>query len=122
VESMVKIHSFYVSNIKNELVYVNQQYAEDEVCKMINDSIFLQFEEKDDEVDKSPVLDIPNHEVRVLIIERFFDLKDVVKGIDNENSDNSDDNSSNSENSDVDSDVNSGDSEVESNYNIEELI
>jgi hypothetical protein len=92
------------------------------VCKMINDSIFLQFEEKDDEVDKSPVLDIPNHEVRVLIIERFFDLKDVVKGIDNENSNNSDDNSSNSENSDVDSDVNSGDSEVESNYNIEKLI
>jgi hypothetical protein len=24
VESMAKIHSFYVSNIKNELVYVNQ--------------------------------------------------------------------------------------------------
>ncbi|CAB4373971.1 unnamed protein product [Rhizophagus irregularis] len=48
VEAMAKIRSFYVSNIKNELAYVGQQYTEDEVHEMINDSTFLQFEEEED--------------------------------------------------------------------------
>ncbi|CAB4442699.1 unnamed protein product [Rhizophagus irregularis] len=77
---------------------------------MIDNSTFLQFEE-------------------VLIIESFFDLKDTVKGLDNddENSDESDIDSDN--NSDVDSNNNSDvDSEDlndsandESDYDVEEL-
>ena len=49
---MAKICSFYVSNIKNGLAYINQKYTDEEVYKTIYESIFLQFEEEnqDDEV------------------------------------------------------------------------
>jgi hypothetical protein len=124
VKVIVKIYSFYISNIKNKLAYfTSQQYTEDEIHKMINESTFLQFEKKN-EIDNrrnTPILNIPNHEVRVLIIKEMFNLKDAAKCLynDDENSDDSDinenisDNESNGENEDV---------EMESNYDVEELI
>ncbi|GBC05344.1 hypothetical protein RclHR1_06190003 [Rhizophagus clarus] len=104
---MAKIRLFYVSNIKNELAYVNhQQYIEDK-----KKYSYFRYS------------DIPNYEIRVLIIEEMFNLKDAAKYSynDNENSDDSDnisDNESDSENK-LD---NSENIEIESNYNIEELI
>ncbi|GET67050.1 ribonuclease H-like domain-containing protein [Rhizophagus irregularis DAOM 181602=DAOM 197198] len=128
VEAMAKIRSFYVSNIKNELAYVSQQYTEDEVHEMINDSTFLQFEEEEDEIDNRrniPISEIPNHEVRVLIIEEMFNLKNAVKCLNNDGE--------NSDDSDINDDVNETDGkdelddsdenvEMESNYDVEELI
>ncbi|PKY62035.1 hypothetical protein RhiirA4_487823 [Rhizophagus irregularis] len=66
VEVMAKIQSFFVSNIKNEFAYVNQQYIEDEVHEMINEFTFLQFEEEKDEIDNRrniPISEILNHEI-----------------------------------------------------------
>ncbi|CAB4391498.1 unnamed protein product [Rhizophagus irregularis] len=100
VEAMAKIRSFYVSNIKNELAYVGQQYTEDEVHEIINDSTFLQFEEKEVEIDNRrniPISEIPNHETS--------NLNDDVNETDGE------DELDDSENV-----------EMESNYDVEELI
>ncbi|GBC46481.2 ribonuclease H-like domain-containing protein [Rhizophagus irregularis DAOM 181602=DAOM 197198] len=108
VEAMAKIWSFYVSNIKNELAYVSQQYTENEVHEMINDSTFLQFEEEEDEIDNRrniPISEIPNHEVRVLIIEEMFNLKNAVKCLNNDGE--------NSDDSDINDDVNETDGEDE---------
>ncbi|GET52895.1 hypothetical protein GLOIN_2v1778495 [Rhizophagus irregularis DAOM 181602=DAOM 197198] len=47
---------------------------------MINNSIFLQFEEKDDKIDNKTnplTLKISNHKIQVLIIKSFFDLKNI---------------------------------------------
>jgi hypothetical protein len=126
---MAKIWSFYVSNIKNELAYVSQQYTEDELHEMINESIFLQFDEEEDEIDNRkniPISEIPNHEVRVLIIEEMFNLKNAVKCLNNddENSDDSDNDEDiniNESNSEDELDDNE-DVEMESNYDVEELI
>ena len=101
--------------------------------KSYNNSTFLQFEKEDDEVDngtKSLTLEIPNHEVQVLIIEEFFDLKDMAKGLDDDdkNSDDSDidrDNNSNVDSENLNDDSASDDSENEMNSdynNVEELI
>ncbi|CAB5373967.1 unnamed protein product [Rhizophagus irregularis] len=112
-----------------------QQYTNEELYEMINNSTFLQFEEEDDEVDnriRSITLEIPNHEVRVLIIENYFDLKDTVKGLNN-NDKNSDDSDVESDSdSDVGSDVdsenlndsanNNSENETESDYDVEELV
>ncbi|CAB4475493.1 unnamed protein product [Rhizophagus irregularis] len=90
---------------------------------------------EDDEVDnriRSITLEIPNHEVRVLIIENYFDLKDTVKGLNN-NDKNSDDSDVESDSdSDVGSDVdsenlndsanNNSENETESDYDVEELV
>ncbi|CAG8711386.1 ribonuclease H-like domain-containing protein [Rhizophagus irregularis DAOM 181602=DAOM 197198] len=146
IESMAKIRSYYLSNMKNELSYISQQCTNEELYEMINNSTFLQFEEEDDEVDNvtnPSALEIPNHEVQVLIIESFFNLKDTVKCLDNddENSDESDiDSDNNSDvgsdnNSDIGSDNNSdvdsedlndsandnNENEMESDYDVEEL-
>ncbi|GET01718.1 hypothetical protein GLOIN_2v1778495 [Rhizophagus clarus] len=83
------------------LAYVSQQYTENEVHEIINESTFLQFEKEENEFDNKRntfILDIPNHEV------------DINEDISN--------NEGNSEN-ELD---NSEDVEMESNYNIEELI
>ncbi|CAB5368635.1 unnamed protein product [Rhizophagus irregularis] len=124
---MAKIWLFYVSNIKNELTYVGQQYTVDKVHEMINDSTFLQFKEEEDEIDNRrniPISEIPNHEVWVLIIEEMFNLKNAVKCLNN--------NGENSDNSDINDDVNKTDGEnelddsknveMESNYDVKELI
>ncbi|PKY56251.1 hypothetical protein RhiirA4_428112 [Rhizophagus irregularis] len=143
---MAKIHSYYLFNMKNELSYISQQYTNEELYEMINNSTFLQFEKEDDEVDNETnpsALEISNHKVQVLIIESFFDLKDTVKCLDNDdkNSDESDidsDNNSNVDsdnnsnigsdnNSDVDSkDLNdsandNNENEMESDYDVEKL-
>ncbi|CAB4479466.1 unnamed protein product [Rhizophagus irregularis] len=90
---------------------------------------------EDDKVDnriRSPTLEIPNHEVRVLIIENYFDLKDTVKGLNN-NDKNSDDSDVESDSdSDVGSDIdsenlndsanNNSENETESDYDVEELV
>ena len=122
---MVKSRSFYISNIRTELAYVSQKHTEDKICEMINDSTFLQFEEVDEQANNETtpeVLDIPNHEVRVLIIEELIDLKRVARELDDKNSDAS---SSNSEidSSGSNSDDHSDDSdEMETNsYDVEEL-
>ncbi|GBC39358.2 ribonuclease H-like domain-containing protein [Rhizophagus irregularis DAOM 181602=DAOM 197198] len=127
VEAMAKIRSFYVSNIKNELAYVGQQYTEDEVHEMINNSTCLQFEEEEDEIDNRrniPISEIPNHEVRVLIIEEMFNLKNAVKCLNNdgENSDDSDINDDVNETDGEDELDDSENVEMESNYDVEELI
>ncbi|GBC50085.2 ribonuclease H-like domain-containing protein [Rhizophagus irregularis DAOM 181602=DAOM 197198] len=135
IESMAKIRSYYLSNMKNELTYTSQQYTNEELYEMINNSTFLQFEEEDDKVDnriRSPTLEIPNYEVRVLIIENYFDLKDTVKGLNN-NDKNSDDSDVESDSdSDVGSDIdsenlndsanNNSENETESDYDVEELV
>ena len=41
VKAMAKIRSFYIFNIKSELVYISQQHTENEICEIINDSLFL---------------------------------------------------------------------------------
>ncbi|PKK62803.1 hypothetical protein RhiirC2_789833 [Rhizophagus irregularis] len=84
---MAKIYLFYISNIKNELAY-----------------------EEDDKIDSNEtqsknrtILNISNHIVQVLIIEKMFNLKTVGKIL-NKNSDNDDtDNEVDSENSSIDS-------------------
>ncbi|POG68244.1 hypothetical protein GLOIN_2v1778495 [Rhizophagus irregularis DAOM 181602=DAOM 197198] len=86
------------------LAYVGQQYTEDKVHEMINDSTFLQFEEKEDEINNRrniPISEIPNHKVWGLIIKEMFNL------VKNATEDKLDD----SENV-----------EMESNYDVEELI
>ncbi|CAB5328917.1 unnamed protein product [Rhizophagus irregularis] len=106
---MSQICSFYISNIKNELAYISQQYTEDKMYEMINDSTFLQFEEEDDKIDSNEtqsknrtILNISNHIVQVLIIEKMFNLKTVGKIL-NKNSDNDDTNNEvDSENSSID--------------------
>ena len=120
VESMAKIRSFYVFNIKNELAYVSQQHTEDKMYEMVNDSTFLQFEEEDDEIDSNetqsknrPVLDVPNHIVQVLIIEKMINLKKAVKVL-NKNSDNNNtDNEVDSDNSRIDSSSSTSDNDSE---------
>ncbi|CAB4374512.1 unnamed protein product [Rhizophagus irregularis] len=106
IETIAKIQSFYISNIKNELAYVDQQYTEDEVHEMINDSTFLQFEEEEDEINNRrniPISEIPNHKVRVLIIEEMFNLvKNAVKCLNNYGK--------NSDDSDINDDINETDS------------
>ncbi|PKC61638.1 hypothetical protein RhiirA1_539043 [Rhizophagus irregularis] len=113
---MAKIWLFYVSNIKNELTYVGQQYTVDKVHEMINDSTFLQFKEEEDEIDNRrniPISEIPNHEVWVLIIEEMFNLKNAVKCLNN--------NGENSDNSDINDDVNKtdGENELDDSKNVE---
>uniref|UniRef100_U9UV23 Uncharacterized protein n=1 Tax=Rhizophagus irregularis (strain DAOM 181602 / DAOM 197198 / MUCL 43194) TaxID=747089 RepID=U9UV23_RHIID len=79
-------------------------YDEDKVHEMINDSTFLQFEEKEDEINNRrniPISEIPNHKVWGLIIKEMFNL------VKNATEDKLDD----SENV-----------EMESNYDVEELI
>ncbi|CAG8630648.1 9195_t:CDS:2 [Rhizophagus irregularis] len=106
---MSQICSFYISNIKNELAYISQQYTEDKMYEMINDSTFLQFEKEDDKIDSNEtqsknrtILNISNHIVQVLIIEKMFNLKTVGKIL-NKNSDNDDTNNEvDSENSSID--------------------
>ncbi|GBB94588.1 hypothetical protein RclHR1_23870002 [Rhizophagus clarus] len=105
--------------------YMVNDGNEDEVHEMINESTFLQCEEENETDNRrnTPILDILNHEVQVLIIEKMFNLKDAAKYSynDNENSDDSDnisDNESDSEN-ELDS---SEDVEMKSNYDIKELI
>ncbi|CAB5394989.1 unnamed protein product [Rhizophagus irregularis] len=71
-----------------------------------------------------PISEIPNHEVRVLIIEEMFNLKNAVKCLNN--------NGENLDDSDINDDVNKTDGEdelddsenveMESNYDGEELI
>jgi hypothetical protein len=120
---MAKIHSYYLSNMKNELSYISQQCTNEELYKMIDNSTFLQFEDEDDEVDdeiKSPALEIPTHEVQVLIIESFFGLKDTVKGLDNDD-ENSDESDINSDNNSDDSSNNDSESKMKSDYDVEEL-
>ncbi|CAB4494770.1 unnamed protein product [Rhizophagus irregularis] len=101
---MAKIHSFYISNIRAELVYASQKHTVDELYEMVNDSVFLQFENVDESETASEPLEIPNHEVQVLIIEKFIDLKKTVRELDDENSDTS------ANNSEIDS------SSVDDNY------
>ncbi|CAB4475404.1 unnamed protein product [Rhizophagus irregularis] len=100
---------------------------EDEVHEMINDSTFLQFEEKEDEIDNRrniPISEIPNHKVRVLIIEEMFNLKNAVKCLNNdgENLDDSDINDDVNETDGEDELDDSENVEMESNYDVEELI
>ncbi|GET61518.1 hypothetical protein GLOIN_2v1768905 [Rhizophagus irregularis DAOM 181602=DAOM 197198] len=94
-----------------ELVYASQKYIVDKLHEIVNDSIFLQFENVDETHENETILEplkIPNHEVQVLIIEKFIDLKKTVRELDNENSDIS------ASNSEIDSMKTDG-------YNIEEL-
>ncbi len=128
VEAMAKIRSFYISNIKSELAYVSQQHTEDEICEIINDSLFLQFEEDENEqVDNETneeILDIPNHDAQVLIIESMFDLKNVVKNLGDENADEDVDNISEGSGSDNESNsdtVSNDSSDNEMDYDIEEV-
>ena len=120
LELIAKIRSFYVSNVKKELSHIGQQHTEDELCKIINDSTFLQYEDNDENTDdgNSGILDIPNHEVRVLIIDDIFKLKDIGKKFSNE--DDNENESSDFDNNDSDSD-NSGNN-YDGNYNVEELV
>jgi hypothetical protein len=128
VEAMAKIRSFYISNMRTELVYVSQKHTVDELHEMVNDLIFLQFENVDESETISEPLEIPNHEVQVLIIEKFIDLKRTVRELDDENSntsanDSEIDSSSVDDNyCDDDSDNENDNLEVETDsYNIEEL-
>lgn len=128
VEAMAKIRSFYISNIRAELVYASQKYTVDELHEMVNDSVFLQFENVDESETASEPLEIPNHEVQVLIIEKFIDLKKTVRELDDENSDTSasdseiDSSSVDDNYSEDDSDNENDNLEVETDgYNIEEL-
>jgi len=120
IEAMAKIRSFYISNTKNELAYVGQQHPEDELHKMIEDSTFLQFEEEEEEEEENNniALEIPTHEVRVLIIEQLFDLKDIDIA-NNENNDNS--SNSENDNSDNNSYSDSNSSDDNNDYDIELL-
>jgi hypothetical protein len=127
VEAMAKIRSFCVSNIRTELAYVSQKHTEDKICEMINDSTFLQFEEVDEQINNETtpeVLEIPNHEVRVLIIEELIDLKKVVRELDDENSDasssNSEIDSSGSDSNDHSDDNDYNEMETDG-YDIDEL-
>ncbi|PKK63314.1 hypothetical protein RhiirC2_789092 [Rhizophagus irregularis] len=121
---MAKIHSFYISNIKAELVYTSQKYIVDELHEIVNDSIFLQFENVDEIHESETILkplEIPNHEVQVLIIEKFIDLKKTVRELDNENTVHSiDDNYSNDDSSN-ENDENDNLEVKTDGYNIEEL-
>ncbi|CAB5375598.1 unnamed protein product [Rhizophagus irregularis] len=96
----------YLSALAIMLAYVDQQYTEDEVHEMINDSTFLQFEEEEDEINNRrniPISEIPNHKVRVLIIEEMFNLvKNAVKCLNNYGK--------NSDDSDINDDINETDS------------
>ncbi|GBC53617.1 ribonuclease H-like domain-containing protein [Rhizophagus irregularis DAOM 181602=DAOM 197198] len=128
VEAMAKIRSFYISNIRAELVYASQKHIVDELHEMVNDSVFLQFENVDESETASEPLEIPNHEVQVLIIEKFIDLKKTVRELDDENSDTSasdseiDSSSVDDNYSEDDSDNENDNLEVETDgYNIEEL-
>lgn len=126
---MAKIRSFYVSNINNELAYVSQRYTEEELYEMINDSMLLQFEEEDDEINNETqsknvsVSDISNHIVQVLIIEKIIDLKDAVKGLENNDTDDEiDSDDSNASNESSDNSTSDDDSENKNdNNNIDEL-
>lgn len=121
IEAMAKIRSFYISNIKNELAYIGQQYSEDELHKMIDDSTFLQFEEEEEEKEEENnniPLEIPTHEVRVLIIEQLFDLKDIDIA---NNEDLSNDENDNETNSNNNSNSDSNSSDDDNNYDIELL-
>ncbi|PKY13208.1 hypothetical protein RhiirB3_424979 [Rhizophagus irregularis] len=96
IEAMAKIRSFYISNIKNELAYVGQQYTEDKVHEMINDSTFLQFEEKEDEINNRrniPISEIPNHKTEDKLddsenveMESNYDVEELIQqySLDNE--------------------------------------
>ncbi|PKY61854.1 hypothetical protein RhiirA4_487415 [Rhizophagus irregularis] len=132
--SMAKIRSFYISNIKAELVYANQKHTVDELHKIVNDSIFVQFENVDETHESETIsepLEIPNHEVQVLIIEKFIDLKKTVRELNNENSDTSasdskidsssvDDNYSNDDSSNENDENDNLEVETDG-YNIKEL-
>uniref|UniRef100_U9USV4 Uncharacterized protein n=1 Tax=Rhizophagus irregularis (strain DAOM 181602 / DAOM 197198 / MUCL 43194) TaxID=747089 RepID=U9USV4_RHIID len=134
VEAMAKIRSFYISNIRAELVYASQKYIVDELHEMVNDSVFLQFENVDETHENETILEpleIPNHEVQVLIIEKFIDLKKTVRELDDENSDTSasdseidsssvDDNYSNDDSSNENDENDNLEVETDG-YNIEEL-
>ncbi|GBC50202.2 ribonuclease H-like domain-containing protein [Rhizophagus irregularis DAOM 181602=DAOM 197198] len=82
-------------------------YDEDKVHEMINDSTFLQFEEKEDEINNRrniPISEIPNHKVWGLIIKEMFNLvKNAVNCLNNYGE--------NSNDSDINNDVNETDSE-----------
>ncbi|CAG8736850.1 9507_t:CDS:2 [Rhizophagus irregularis] len=112
-----------------ELVYASQKYIVDKLHEIVNDSIFLQFENVDETHENETILEplkIPNHEVQVLIIEKFIDLKKTVRELDNENSDISatvrsvDDNYSNDDSSN-ENDENDNLEVKTDGYNIEEL-
>jgi hypothetical protein len=111
IEAMAKIRSFNISNIKNELAYMSQKYSEAEMCEMINDSIFLQFEDEEENtnLENKSILEIPNHEVQVLIINEWFDLNAVARDPNNEDSE-SNSSEEDSENSDDEISKNSEDS------------
>ncbi|CAB5368636.1 unnamed protein product [Rhizophagus irregularis] len=82
---------------------------------------------EEDEIDNRrniPISEIPNHEVRVLIIEEMFNLKNAVKCLNNdgENSDDSDINDDVNETDGEDELDDSENVEMESNYDVKELI
>ncbi|CAI2195646.1 841_t:CDS:2, partial [Funneliformis geosporum] len=92
----------------------------DELHKMIEDSTFLQFEEEEEkeEENNNIALEIPTHDVHVLIIEQLFDLKDIDTA-NNENNDNS--SNSENDNSDNNSYSDSNSSDDNNDYDIELL-
>ncbi|PKY62759.1 hypothetical protein RhiirA4_433147, partial [Rhizophagus irregularis] len=106
-----------------------QRHTEEELYEMINDSMLLQFEEEDDEINNETqsknvtVSNIPNHIVQVLIIEKIIDLKDAVKGLENNDTDDEiDSDDSNASNESSDNSTSDDDSENENDINnIDEL-
>ncbi|RGB37937.1 hypothetical protein C1646_665833 [Rhizophagus diaphanus] len=127
IESFNKYWNKFDPKVYILAYFLHPAYRENEVHKMINESTFLQFEEKENEIDNRrniPISEIPNHEVQVLIIEEMFNLKNAVKYLNNDGE--------NSDDSDINDDVNKTDGEdklddseneeMESNYDVKELI
>src|SRR5581483_2401346 len=115
LESMAKIHRYLISNSKNELSHVNQEYSNDEIMNLITNAYELleqDFEEEEKDIENinenleedSVIYNDDNNHRYILNIDEIIDLKNQLlirePIIIVENSENIEENSENDESED----------------------
>jgi hypothetical protein len=139
LESLAKMSSYYLSNLKKELVYYGQNISTEEITEIIHSLDFNEIEEADKDSnfeDSNIINDKSNDNVEVIIewhplqLENFIDLnnpiitKDIDIVQDDSDTDLSNEESENSQNTNSNDSNNESESNSESkdyNYNPNEI-
>ena len=78
MKAIAKICLYSVSKINEELWYLSSKYSTNNLKSIINE-LLDQIKSKYDEIDEDSEdwIEVPNHEVSVLIIEETFDIRSI---------------------------------------------
>ncbi|RIB16628.1 hypothetical protein C2G38_2316042 [Gigaspora rosea] len=87
LESMAQIHSFYVSNIKKELKFCDDNFVETELCNsVLNKTVFAEMDNieinEDEERDEIEIMDLIVNDITT-VLQDMVDLLDPIFGANN---------------------------------------